>query len=98
MTPERQIYIPASFIELYRNSSGLHPKASRLWIEQRYELCEDLAQLLHEKIKDKVWQLGITEGDALERVIRGLGQLDLSLSDPEIQWVTRRIKELLSQA
>jgi hypothetical protein len=67
-----------------------------LWLEERYELCEDLSQLLANQVKDKVWQMGITESDALERVEHGLEHVDLELSDSECQWVMTRTKEVLA--
>ncbi len=96
MTDERQIHIPASFLALYTSPGRARPLASRAWLEQRHDLCEDLALLLAEQVKDKVWQLGITEADALARIEVGLGTLALELSDSECQWVMTRVNELLS--
>jgi hypothetical protein len=96
MSFERQIHIPASFVAIYTPSGRVRPEASRLWLEERYELCEDLSQLLANQVKDKVWQMGITESDALERVEHGLEHVDLELSDSECQWVMTRTKEVLA--
>lgn len=95
MTDERQIHIPASFIAIYTRASQPRPSASRLWLEQRHDLCEDLAQLLAEQAKNKVWQLGIDVTDALARIEQGLPEIALDLSALECTWVMTRVKEIL---
>ncbi|UOD50635.1 ATPase with chaperone activity [Orrella daihaiensis] len=97
MSFERQIQIPASFLALYTPSGHARPTPPRQWLEDRHDLCEDLSQLLAEKVKDKVWQLGITESDALLRIERGLPSLNLEMNDAERQWVMIRVQEILGQ-
>jgi hypothetical protein len=92
---ERQIHIPASFLALYTPANRARPTPPREWLEDRHDLCEDLAQLLAEKVKDKVWQLGITEVDALARIKQGLPELDLDMNELEQQWVLKRVQEIL---
>ena len=96
MSDERQIHVPASFMALYTPAGRLRPTPARAWLEERHDLCEDFAQLLAHQVKDKVWQLGITEADALERVQRGLAHVDLQMNDAERLWVLTRTQEILS--
>ena len=95
MSFDRQINIPASFLLLYTPAGRTKPTPPRQWLEDRHELCEDLAQLLTEKVRDKIWQLGITQSDATERIERGLPDLGLELSEAECQWVMTRMHEIL---
>ena len=92
---DRQINVPASFLALYTPKGHVRPTPPRQWLEDRHDLCEDLAQLLTEKVKDKMWQLGITQADAIERIERGLPSLALDLSDAECDWVMTRVLEIL---
>ena len=95
MSADRQINVPASFLAIYTPDGQRRPTPPRQWLEDRHDLCEDLAQLLTEKTKDKVWQLGITQYDAIERIERGLPALSLDLSTLECQWVMTRVREIL---
>jgi len=95
MTDERQIVVPASFLALYTPPGKVRPTPPREWLEQRHDLCEDFSQLLHETVKEKMWQLGITEDDAVERVQRGMSELALDLSEAEAAWVMTRLDEML---
>lgn len=95
MSAERQIHIPASFLALYTPAGQVRPLPPRQWLEDRHDLCEDLSQLLAEKVKEKIWQLGITESDALARIEQGLGGLSLEMNDAERGWVMRRVQEIL---
>lgn len=52
--------------------------------------------MLHETVKEKMWTLGITESDALERVALGLAELPLELSEVEVNWVMTRLQEMLN--
>lgn len=81
---------------LYTPDGHRRPSVPRLWLEERHDLCEDLAQLLAEKAKEKVWQLGITASDALERIAMGLSELSLDLSEAEQAWVLARTQEVLN--
>lgn len=95
MSSERQIHIPASFLVLYTPAGHARPTPPRQWLEDRHDLCEDLSQLLAEKVKDKVWQLGITETDALARIEQGLPALNLEMNEAEQTWVMTRVQEIL---
>lgn len=95
MSEENQFIVPPSFIELFVEPGRLKPRASREHIAQRYEYCEDLAQMLSETARDKLWQLQVTEADVLERMHRGLLAGDTGVDAAEATWVMRRVAELL---
>jgi hypothetical protein len=95
MSEDSQIVVPRSFIELYLPPGRIKPTAPRDEIAARYEFCEDLASMLTEHARLKLWDLGITEEDVLERMHRGLVLPDAPVSLAEAQWVVRRLAELL---
>jgi hypothetical protein len=95
MSDGNQIIIPPSFIALFVEPGRSKPSATREQIYERYDLCEDLANLLTEQASNKLWELGITEADVLERIHQGLGDVDIGLSVAEAQWVISRLAEIL---
>ncbi len=95
MTDENQIVVPPSFIALFVEPGRIKPSAGRAEIAARYELCEDLASMLSEQALDKRWELGVTEHDVLERMLRGLGAEPAVVSEREAVWVVTRLAELL---
>ena len=64
----------------------------------RYELCEDLASMLTETAKDKIFSLGIAEDDVLIQCYRGLAGEGAVVTKPEARWVIHRLAELLEWA
>jgi sporulation protein YlmC with PRC-barrel domain len=72
MSDESQIVVPPSFIALFVVPGRSKPSAPRAEIAARHEFCEDLANLLTEPANTKLWELGVTEADVLERMHRGL--------------------------
>lgn len=95
MSDDSQILIPPSFIALFVPPGRLRPTESRLHIAERYELCEDFAQMLIETATTKRFELGAHEEDVLERVGRGLLEPGSMLSEAEAVWVLTRLRELL---
>lgn len=107
MDEDSQIVVPPSFIALFVPPGRTRPTEPRQWIAQRYEFCEDLATLLSEQAARRVWELGISEDEVLERSYRGLragasaggetgdAGTGFDLSEPEAGWVIRRMAELL---
>ena len=94
---ESQTPIPESFVALFVPTGRQRPTATREAIAERYELCEDMAQMLTEPARERLFQLGIAEEDVLERTHAGLAQGDV-LTPAEALWVTRRLAELLQWA
>lgn len=95
MSEDSQIVVPPSFVALFVPPGRIKPTAGRDEIGARYELCEDLAQMLTEQATTKKWELGVTEADVLERFQRGLLGDGGVLNAAEARWVIRRLAELL---
>jgi hypothetical protein len=95
MSDDNQILIPTSFMNLFIEPGRIKPSETREVIAQRYDLCEDMAQMLVEPCRESLWDLGITESDVLQRTDQGLAASETDLSGPETQWVVRRLAELL---
>lgn len=95
MSEDNQIIIPPSFIALFVPPGRLKPTEPREVIAERYELCEDLAQMLTEPARTQFAVLHITEADVLERVQAGLQGDDAVVTPAEAQWVVCRLAELL---
>ena len=95
MSDDNQILIPTSFMNLFIEPGRIKPIENRQVIAQRYDLCEDMAQMLVEPCRESLWDLGITESDVLQRTEQGLAASETGLSGPETQWVVRRLAELL---
>lgn len=95
MSEESQIVVPPSFVALFVPPGRIKPTAGRAEIASRYELCEDLAQMLTEQASTKRWELGVTEDDVLERFERGLRANAGVVNAAEARWVVRRLAELL---
>ena len=96
MSEDSQIVIPASFLALFVPPGRTRVSAAREEIAQRYELCEDLAQMLTEPAADKHWDLGVDEAEVLRRIGQGLLETTaVPLTPTELQWVLCRLAELL---
>jgi hypothetical protein len=95
MYEENQSFMPESFMALYVKPHQYKPSLSREDLTKRYELCEDLANMLVDTASTQQFQLGITEADALEKCWQGLSiQTDL-VNELESFWVVCRLAELL---
>ncbi|MFO0107342.1 MAG: ATPase with chaperone activity [Burkholderiales bacterium] len=95
MTDEFQINIPASFIALYLAPGKVKPTLGQRALAARYELCEDLANLLTEKAANLQFTLGITEELVLEQCEAALLTEPAVVSPTEARWVVCRLAELL---
>ena len=95
MSDDNQAVIPRPFIELFIPAGASKPREPRAVIAERYELCEDMAQMLTEHARAKRVELGVTEPDVLQRMHRGLLAEGSGLSAEEAGWVTCRLAELL---
>lgn len=96
MTDEYQIVVPPSFIALFVEPGRTKPSATREHIYARYDFCEDLASMLTEPAANKLWELGITEADVLERMHLGLTTTDVGVNAAEAGWVIHRLAELMN--
>ncbi len=95
MSDENQIPVPPSFVALFVPPGRIKPTEPRAVIAERYELCEDLAQMLTETAQERLHALGIAESDVLERIGRGLVAPGTIVDAAEARWVLRRLAELL---
>jgi len=96
MSEDSQLLIPPSFIALYVPEGRIKPTLSRDEIAQRYELCEDMAQMLTETASTMLVTLGITEHDVLARCRLGLLAEPAVVSADEAGWVVSRLAELMN--
>lgn len=96
MDEGNQILIPPSFSALYLPPGKHKPTLGPREMAERYELCEDMAQLLTEQAANQQFQLGITEALTLERCLQGLLATPDVLQEPEARWVVCRLAELLN--
>jgi hypothetical protein len=95
MLDENQFEIPRSFIDLFVPPGAIKPREPRHVIAQRYELCEDMAQMLVDAARTTLFDLGVAESDVLERFHRGLLVEGSVVAPDEAGWVLRRLAELL---
>lgn len=95
MSEDNQILIPASFVALYQPEGRPKPSIPREALAQRYELCEDMAQMLTETASMQLHGLGIAESDVLQRCRQGLLAEPAVVSADEAGWVVTRLAELL---
>lgn len=96
MSDDYQIHIPPSFEAVYRDARGrlTLPLAQ---FRERYEWCEDMAQMLVERSQELHHGLGLAEDIVLERTEAGLAGGDGSgFSPAEARWVVTRLAELLA--
>ena len=96
MSDDNQLYLPESFTALYVPPGKVKPSISMRDMAQRYELCEDLANLLTEKAANMQFTLGITEELVLQQCELGLLTEPSVVSPVEARWVVCRLAELLN--
>ena len=95
MDDYNQIEVPPSFLALFTAPSGqrlLQPMAT---VRQRYELCEDLAQMLTEQAATALFKSGGTQAEVLQKMQAALTAGESPVQPPEAAWVVRRLAELL---
>ena len=95
MSDESQIHIPPSFEAVYADARG-RLRVRRDEFRARYELCEDMAQMLVEHSQAQHHDLGLSEELVLQRTWRGLADTASGFSAAESQWVVTRLAELLA--
>jgi hypothetical protein len=93
---ENQFIIPPSFVQLFIPDGKTRPSEPRVVIARRYDFCEDLAQMLMDTAREKLFDLSVTESEVLVRIHSGLKTDSTLLSTAEAAWVVTRLAELLS--
>ena len=81
---------------MYKRQGKLKPSIGHREMAERYELCEDLANLLTEKAANMQFTLGITEELVLTQCELGLLAEPAVVSPVEARWVVCRLGELLN--
>jgi len=92
---DNQIQVPPSFLALYASPSGHRLTEPMDTVRARYELCEDLAQMLAEQAGTALFKSGGSERDVLAGMQRGLAEGDSGLPPAEVTWVVTRLAEVL---
>lgn len=92
---DNQILIPDSFLALYSRPGSLKLTEPVARVRERYELCEDLAQMLTGQASAKLHELGLAEQDVLGKMLEGLVVEGSPVLPAEAAWVTRRLAELM---
>jgi len=95
MDDSNQIEVPPSFMALFTSPAGhrlLEPMAT---VRARYELCEDLAQMLTEQAAAALIQSGAGERGVLAGMKLALSDSSSALQPEEAAWVVRRLAEIL---
>jgi hypothetical protein len=95
MYDHNQLDVPGSFVALYLGPGGLKPGTTRALVTARYELCEELAQHLHEYARAQHHDVGLGTDEVLRRCHQGLLAGPSGLNEAEATWVVRRLAELL---
>lgn len=94
MYDDNQTFVPDSFIALYRDVRN-RLTAPRATVAARYELCEDLANLLTDHCGTVHFRDGVDEATVLSRCHRGLLAPPTTVEPAEAEWVVCRTAELL---
>ena len=75
MSDDNQTFVAESFVAIYRDARQ-RLTASREAIAARYELCEDMANLMTEHCRTIHFRDGVDEGEVLKRCHQGLLTID----------------------
>lgn len=95
MDDSNQIEVPPSFIALFASPYGHKLTEPMSVVRQRYELCEDLAQMLVDNASTAQFKTGGAEREVLRTILAGLSQPDSAVQPMEAGWVVTRLAELL---
>lgn len=95
MIDDCHTWVPDSFLALFVEPGKIKPDESRAVIQERYAFCEDLASMLTDTARSRLWELRITEADVLDRIEAGLTSGEIDITKEEGLWVRRRLAELL---
>lgn len=98
MDDSNQIHVPPSFLALFTSPSGYRLTEPMNTVRERYELCEDLAQMLSEQAATVSFKSGAPEREVLASLQRGLADSGADLRPGETTWVVTRLAEILGWA
>jgi hypothetical protein len=90
-----QLDVPPSFTALFTTPGGYKLTEPLRVVRERYELCEDMAQMLTEQASAAQFKTGASESEVLAGVQQALSAEGGPLGAAEARWVATRIAELL---
>ena len=90
-----QIEVPPSFVALYTAPGGHRLTEPMRHVRERYELCEDMAQMLTEHAAAAHFKSGGSQDEVLQGMRQALQGEGSSVQPAEAGWVATRIAELL---
>jgi hypothetical protein len=90
-----QIEVPPSFLALFTSPGGHRLLQPMNTVRERYELCEDLAQMLTEQAETARFKSGASEGETLAKMELVLSDPASGLAPGEVTWVVTRLAEVL---
>ena len=95
MDDPNQIEVPPSFLALFTSPSGHRLTEPMATVRARYEICEDLAQMLTDPAATALAQSTSSEREVLARMGTALSAEESPVQAAESAWVVRRLAELL---
>ena len=95
MDDPNQIEVPPSFTALFTAPSGYRLTEPMSVVRARYELCEDMAQMLTEQAATAAFKTGAAEREVLRQMQVALEAEGSPVQAKEAGWVVRRLAELL---
>lgn len=95
MDDPNQIEVPASFVALFTTPGGHRLIEPMSHVRSRYELCEDMAQMLTDQAGTLLFKTGGSERDVLSALRVALSGPGSALRADELTWVLTRLAELL---
>ena len=95
MDDANQIEVPPSFTALFTTPSGHRLSEPMRVVRERYELCEDMAQMLAEQASTQLFKTGGSEREVLQKILAGLAGEASPLQPREAAWVVTRLAEVL---
>lgn len=95
MDDPNQIEVPPSFVALFTTPGGHRLAEPMSHVRERYELCEDMAQMLTEQAGTLLFKTGGSERDVLASLRVALAGPESALAANELSWVLTRLAELL---
>ncbi len=94
MSDDDQTEVPPSFIALHADPRG-RLRITRADLRQRYEWCEDMAQMLVERAQRVHHDIGVPQDEVIARIGAGLSDPASDVDAAESTWVLHRLAELL---
>jgi hypothetical protein len=92
---DNQIEVPPSFLALFTSPSGHRLTEPMATVRARYELCEDMAQMLAEQAAAAQFKSGGSEREVLAKMHAALCAEGSALAPGEAGWVVTRLAEVL---